>query len=237
MDGQLKNSSSLALRTSALMHVNREIINFFARVDQSPFLSILDGLEIMGAIGDFHVIGHIEDCLPRYTLVYVPGSRVIDSEILGTLWAVLNETSRSAKGATMAHRNEIMDDHMNHSNWKKLIGIRKYLFNIPVEFPLNIDMVFTPESSLVRKMKRAIQVLKGSEESYDKLTESAAEVDLQAWKEGELTAQQNRARNVKSMDYYALQCKNGSAHLVVYGPLHLNLCWDQPQVKLRCSYT
>ena len=91
------------------------IINFFEWVDQSPFLSILEGLEIVGAIGDFHVRGHVNDCLPRYTLAYIPGSGVIDGEILETLWAVLNETSQSAKGATMAHRNEILDDHMNHS--------------------------------------------------------------------------------------------------------------------------
>lgn len=213
------------------------IINFLPRVDQSPFLSIPEGLMIIGAIGDFHVVGHVEDCLPRYTLAYVPGSGVIDGEILETLWAVLNETSRSAKGATLAHRNEILDDHMNHSNWKKLIGIRKYLIYIPLVSPLNVAMLFNPESSLVRKMKRAIQLLKGSEESYTKLTESAAPADLEEWKEGELRAQQNRAINVKSMDYYALQCKHGSVHLFIYGLIDLNRYPDQRQVKLRCSYT
>ncbi|KAF8234743.1 hypothetical protein L208DRAFT_998306, partial [Tricholoma matsutake] len=80
-----------------------------------------------------------------------------------------------------AHRNEILDDHMNHLNWKKLIGMK---------------------SLLVWKMKRAMNLLKGSEESYKKLTESAAPADLEAWREGEMTAQQNRDENVKSMDYY-----------------------------------
>ena len=56
-------------------------------------------------------------------------------------------------------------------------------------------------------MKWATKLLKGSEESYNKLTESVAPADLQAWQEGELTAQQNQATNVKSMDYYALKCK------------------------------
>ena len=69
------------------------IINFFEQVDQSPFLSILEGLQIVGAIGDFHVGGHVDDCLLRYTLGYVPGSGAIDGEIIETLWAVLNETS------------------------------------------------------------------------------------------------------------------------------------------------
>ncbi|KAF8226528.1 hypothetical protein L208DRAFT_1064109, partial [Tricholoma matsutake] len=85
---------------------------------------------------------------------------------------------------TMAHQNEILDNHMNHSNWKKLIGM---------------------QSSLVRKMKWALKLLNTSEESYNKLTESAAAADLQAWREGELTVQQNWATNMKSMDYYALK--------------------------------
>ena len=110
------------------------IVNFLLRVDQSLFLSIPEGLNIIGVIGDFHVRGHIDDCLPRYTLAYVPGSGVIAGKILETLWAVLNKTSQSAKGAMMVHQNEILDDHMNHSNWKKLIGMRKYLIIIPLHW-------------------------------------------------------------------------------------------------------
>ena len=68
-------------------------------------------------------------------------------------------------------------------------------------------------------MKRAMKLLNGSEESYNKLTELAAPADLQAWREGELTAQQSRATNVKSMDYYALKCKHG--RLLIYSFLVL----------------
>ncbi|KAF8231334.1 hypothetical protein L208DRAFT_1126501, partial [Tricholoma matsutake] len=51
---------------------------------------IPEGLKITGAIGDFHVVGYVDDCLPRYTLAYVPGSGVIDGKIVETLWDVLN---------------------------------------------------------------------------------------------------------------------------------------------------
>lgn len=211
-----------ALNSKTMKGINRSLlvydifcqwtVNFLLRVDQSPFLSIPEGMEIIGAIGDFHVVGHIDDCLPRYTLAYVPGSGVIDGEILETLWAVLNETSRSAKGATMAHRNEILDDHMNHSNWMKLIGMSKYFLLITMPLK-NIEHLFNLESSLLRKMKRATKLLKGSKESYEKLTESASPADLQAWQEGELTAQRNRGENVKSMDYYALKCIRGTVFI------------------------
>jgi hypothetical protein len=98
-------------------------INFKIRVDHSPYLSVPEGMVVEGGIGDFHVKGHVDDCFTRFALLFIIGSGVIDGEILETLWAVLNETSRSAKGSTLAHRNEILDDHMNHSNWKKLIGM------------------------------------------------------------------------------------------------------------------
>lgn len=101
--------------------------HFLERVNHSPYLSIPEGMKLMGGIGDFHVKGHVDECFSRFALNFIPGTGVIDGEILETLWSVLNETSRSAKGATLAHRNEILDDHMNHSNWKKLLGMGNVL--------------------------------------------------------------------------------------------------------------
>ena len=97
--------------------------NFLARVDNSPFLDLSPTLEISRGIGDLHVKGHVKGCLTRYGLSYIEGAGIIDGEILETLWSVLNESSRSTRGATLAHRGEILDDHMNHSNWKKVVGI------------------------------------------------------------------------------------------------------------------
>lgn len=77
---------------------------------------------ILKAIGDFHVKGHVKGCTPQYGLTFTEGIGIIDGEIMETLWSVLNESSRSTRGATLAHRAEILDDHMNHSNWKKLVG-------------------------------------------------------------------------------------------------------------------
>jgi hypothetical protein len=76
--------------------------------------------------------------------------------------------------------------------------------------------MFNLESSLVWKMKRAINLLSMAEESYNKLTESVLPADLQAWGEGKMTAQQNWATNVKSMDYYALKCKQGSIMFIFH---------------------
>lgn len=76
-------------------------------------------------------------------------------------------------------------------------------------------------------MKWALKLLNTSEESYNKLTESAAAADLQAWREGELTVQQNWATNMKSMDYYALKCKHGRLLIYLFLVPQSQSLWDQ----------
>jgi hypothetical protein len=97
--------------------------NFLKRVNESPYLHVHPDMKIYRGIGDFHVKGHVHECFPRYGLVFIKGAGVIDGEIVETLWSVLNTVSPSTRGATLAHRTELLDDHMNYSNWKKLTGI------------------------------------------------------------------------------------------------------------------
>lgn len=89
-------------------------------------LSFPEGLEVVKAIGLFHVHGHQAKCLHRYATTYVPNLAIIDGEILETLWSVINQTARSTRGATTAHRREILDDHMGDSNWKKTIRMGSF---------------------------------------------------------------------------------------------------------------
>lgn len=67
---------------------------------------------------------------------------MIDGEILETLWSVLNDISRSTRTATLAHRMEVLDDHMGDSNWKKIIGTG----NAAWLFLLNQITIFTYRS-------------------------------------------------------------------------------------------
>jgi hypothetical protein len=88
-----------------------------------PGLSLLEGLEVIKAIGLFHVHGHILECLHWYAMTYIPSLGVINGEILETLWAVINKTACSTCEATIAHRTEVLDDHIGDSNWKKTINM------------------------------------------------------------------------------------------------------------------
>ena len=94
---------------------------FLQHIQASLHLEIPQGVEFIKAIGDFHVKGHVKTCFPCYSLSYIQGAGVIDGEILETLWSELNQSSRSTRGATLAHQLEILDDYMNHSNWKKML--------------------------------------------------------------------------------------------------------------------
>ena len=59
----------------------------------------------------------------------MPGAGVVDGEVLETLWSVLNSVSSATRTASLAHRTEILDDHMNNSNWKKMQHIGKVFSN------------------------------------------------------------------------------------------------------------
>ena len=98
-------------------------IHLMERVEKSPGLSIPDSLELRTGIGLFHIHGHQDSCLPRFSPSYIPGAKQVDGEIIETLWAPLNNISRSIQGMSLAHHQEVLDAHMNHSNWKKMVRI------------------------------------------------------------------------------------------------------------------
>jgi hypothetical protein len=98
-------------------------VHMMDRVARSPHLKLPDDLELKLAIGLFHIHGHRDTCLARYSPSFIEGGRQIDGETIETLWAPLNEISRSTRGMSTSHRREVIDDHMNDSNWKKLVSV------------------------------------------------------------------------------------------------------------------
>ncbi|KAI9464691.1 hypothetical protein HD554DRAFT_2026367, partial [Boletus coccyginus] len=69
--------------------------NFFTRINKSPTLSWPGEMEIMPAIGKFHLSAH----KPHYFLVF------------------------SLISITLVHYQKLYDNHMRDSNWKKLVGL------------------------------------------------------------------------------------------------------------------
>ena len=56
------------------------------------------------------------------------GAGEVEGEILETLWSKMDEVAPLTQAMSVAHRQEVLDDHMNDSNWRKMIRIGEYLY-------------------------------------------------------------------------------------------------------------
>ncbi|KIJ04810.1 hypothetical protein PAXINDRAFT_52030, partial [Paxillus involutus ATCC 200175] len=91
-------------------------VHFGARVSRSDYLKFSDTIQIIWGIGLFHIHGHQDVCLSRYSPDLIPGIGKVDGEVLETLWSQLNEICGSTRSMTAAHRQEVLNDHMLDSN-------------------------------------------------------------------------------------------------------------------------
>lgn len=95
--------------------------NFLWRVSQSNTLDLREDLELLCGIGKFHLGAHIQECFPLFSLNFIEGAGQLDGEILETLWSHLVKVAGSTSTMSQAQRQEVLDNYMNDSNWKKLI--------------------------------------------------------------------------------------------------------------------
>ncbi|KAG1868316.1 hypothetical protein DFJ58DRAFT_653803, partial [Suillus subalutaceus] len=94
------------------------------RVEESPYLDLPWGMEVIPGIGLWHVHGHQDKCYVRYASNFITGAARIDGEIMETLWAPLNIISPSARGMSTPHQKECLDFQMNDCNFMKIIWMR-----------------------------------------------------------------------------------------------------------------
>ena len=100
--------------------------------DVSEYISVDLEMKILGAIGKFHLADHVDSCFSKWTLNFMKGAGHIDGEIMETLWSGMNKVSGAARSMGKAHWQETFDDYMRDSNWKKMVGIGKFIFGLPV---------------------------------------------------------------------------------------------------------
>ncbi|KAG2047196.1 hypothetical protein BDR06DRAFT_897879 [Suillus hirtellus] len=103
-------------------------LNFGQCVANCPGLALPDNTKIVAAVGKFHLSAHKLACFAGYSLNFIQGAGQVDGEILETLWAPFNKISPTAHSMSQAHCQEILDDHMHNSNWRKLVRIGKCLY-------------------------------------------------------------------------------------------------------------
>ncbi|KAH9173120.1 hypothetical protein EDB89DRAFT_2114027 [Lactarius sanguifluus] len=161
-------------------------VHVMERVNCSSYLKLPDNLELRLGIGLFHIHGHQDTCLARYSPSFIEGGRQIDGKMIETLWAPLNEISRSTRGMSTSHHREVIDDHMNDSNWKKLIDI---------------------VNSLPARYQKALSGAMLSVVAFESINSSASSESVEAWSTQEVQAQLGRAQDVTAMDIYDIKMK------------------------------
>jgi len=95
-------------------------------------LELFDSLEITGAVGKWHLAAHIPECFPKFSLNFVEGTGEVDGEILETLWSPLDEIAGLTQAMSIPHAQEVIDNHMNNSNWQKIIRMRRDRYSMHV---------------------------------------------------------------------------------------------------------
>ncbi|KAF9033364.1 hypothetical protein BJ165DRAFT_1303065, partial [Panaeolus papilionaceus] len=100
-------------------------IHLRARIDEllSAGVPNLRELVIDHAIGLFHVHDHKDECFFRFSPTFIPGLGTVAGEILESLWAALNEISIAVRTSGPAFCMEMLDDHTNDSNHKKILNM------------------------------------------------------------------------------------------------------------------
>ncbi|KAI1790343.1 hypothetical protein LXA43DRAFT_1095489 [Ganoderma leucocontextum] len=156
-------------------------VHLYTRFKKGPHLHMPSGLTILRGIGQFHVHGHIPQCFPRFSLNFIPGAGVQDGEIIETLWNKTNAVADSTRGMSAAHRREVIDDHMNDSNWMKLTRI---------------------SAILTRKWRRACKEWQPATAALDELTAGSDPVKCAEWRREAEAADTARQDNPSVMDIY-----------------------------------
>ncbi|CAA7269133.1 unnamed protein product [Cyclocybe aegerita] len=158
------------------------------RIQASPYLQKSDQIELIHAIGLFHVHGHQDKCLYCFATSYVPGAVQVDGKVMETIWAVLNSISRMVQTATLANRTETIDDFLGDSNFKKMLHI--------------VD-------TIIAKYRRARAAKVESELYLAALTRVATAAVTDEWRHMIETAETMRQADVTSMDYMLAKVKRG----------------------------
>ena len=172
------------------------------RVAESRHLKIPDGLELRCGIGLFHIHGHQDTCLARYSPSFIEGGRQIDGETIETLWAPLNEISRSTRGMTTSHHREVIDDHMNDSNWKKLVDLDR-LFLAGTASAHRDHAV----NAVSKRYRRAHSGAMVSSAAFDNIDRSASADSIRVWATEEEHAKREHAHDITIMDIYDIKMK------------------------------
>jgi Kyakuja-Dileera-Zisupton transposase len=177
-------------------------LHFRQRVSESDFLELYDSLEIIGAVGKWHLAAHIPECFPKFTLNFVEGAGEVDGEIMETLWSKLDEIAGFTQAMSIAHAQEVIDDYMNDSNWRKLIRMGRS----PQRMHRHVELTLLPADALCGKWTRAKKGVSETKPAFEQLTECLDAALVQEWTKQERIAMEQRGDHLKIYEVASDKC-------------------------------
>jgi hypothetical protein len=133
-----------------------------------------DDIDITPAVGKWHLAAHVQECFAKFSLNFIEGLAEVDGEIMEILWSELDLIAGITQGMTIAHHQEVLDDYINDSNWKKLLHLCRS----------SIKHLFSPitpctAERLVQKWETAKADVQTTEHAFKGLSSSRS--DMLAW--------------------------------------------------------
>jgi hypothetical protein len=98
-------------------------VNIRKRMREKAYLLDSETLDrVTWGIGTWHVHGHKDQCLARYSPSFIPGIGMTTGEILESMWSGTNEPGRMCSIMTTPHRIEVMDAVFLENNRQKMLS-------------------------------------------------------------------------------------------------------------------
>ena len=159
-------------------------------------------MEITGAVGKWHLAAHIPECFSKFTLNFVEGAGQVEGEILETLWSGMDEVAGLAQAMSIAHHQEVVDEYMNDSNWRKIIRIgRKQYFMLHYA-----ALTLPPADSLCGKWIRAKEGVSETKPAFEQLSDCLETSLVAEWTKQERVAMEKRGDHLKIYDVASEKC-------------------------------
>ena len=164
----------------------------------------------MGAVIKWHLMAHIWECFPKFSLNFIEGAGQVEGEILETLWSRMDEIAGLVQSMSIAHHQETVDEHMNDNNWQKTIQMGRYLYS----FCSQIALTSCQAESLCGMWNQAREGLSKTKVAFDQLM-ACLELSLVAeWTAQEQIAMEMCGDALRIYEVALEKCKRHIASLL-----------------------
>ena len=146
---------------------------------------------------------HIPECFLKFTLNFVKGAGQVEGEILETLWSKLDQVAGLTQAMSIPHSQEVLDDHMNDNNWRKMIRMGRNLQCMHFTIELTLFLA----DSLCVKWSRATKGVSETKPAFEQLTECLDASLVRDWIEQERVAMEQRGDHLKIYEVVSTKCR------------------------------